>query len=115
MHGVIDKRGRKRAAAKPPGARRNGAAHRGPAARSPRIAADADAPLMLKVSPRLDRALTKLAAKSGKPKHYHVRRALERYVEDTWDVLLAEEALKSTRRTYSTAEVKVGHRKEIYR
>jgi predicted DNA-binding protein len=106
MHGGIEKRGRKRAVAKPAEARRSVAARRGPAARSTRIAADAGAPLMLKVSPRLDRALTKLAAKSGKPKHYHVRRALERYVEDAWDLLLAEEALKSTRRTYSTAEVK---------
>jgi predicted DNA-binding protein len=105
MHGAIDKRGRKRLAAGSARARRNGAKRRVPA-RASRLAADADAPLLLKVSPRLNRALAKLAAKSGKPKEYHVRRALERYVEDTWDVLLAEEALKSTRRTYSTAEVK---------
>jgi predicted DNA-binding protein len=105
MHGVIDKRGRKRPAAGSAQARRNGVPRRGPA-RSTRTPAAADVPSVVKVSPRLDRALAKLAAKSGKPKHYHVRRALERYVEDAWDVLLADEALRSARRTYSTAEVK---------
>ena len=103
MHGVIEKRGRKtRASSRPVRARRSGAVQRRRAAR----ASDADAPLVLTISPRLNRALGKLAQKSGKSQHYHVRRALERYVEDTWDVLLAEEALRSTRRTYSTAEVK---------
>jgi predicted DNA-binding protein len=105
MHDVIDKRGRKRPAAGSARVRRNGVPRRG-SARSARIPADADTASVVKVSPRLDRALTKLAVKSGKPKHYHVRRALERYVEDTWDVLLANEALRSMRRTYSTAEVK---------
>jgi predicted DNA-binding protein len=95
MHGTIDKRGRK-ASVKP--ARTRPAARREPAA--------GDAPLILKITPRLNRALTRVAEKSGKPKYYHVRRALERYVEDTWDVQLAEESLKSTRRTYSMEEVK---------
>lgn len=85
MHGVIEKRGRKEV-------------------RSP--AHEGETPLILKVSPRLNRALTKVAEKSGRPKHYHVRRALERYVEDAWDALRADEALKSSRRNYSQAEVK---------
>lgn len=106
MHGVIEKRGRKRAAAKSVRAQRNGAVRRTAAARAVPIMADADAPLILKISPRLNRALTKVAAKSGKPKHYHVRRALERYVEDTWDYLEAVDAMKTMRRTYSLAEVK---------
>jgi predicted DNA-binding protein len=38
--------------------------------------------------------------------NYHVRRALERYVEDAWDYLVTEKVTKSMRRTYSTAEVK---------
>jgi predicted DNA-binding protein len=84
MHGVIERRRRKETGS----------------------ATVDDGPLTLKISPRLNRALTKVAAKSGKPKHYHVRRALERYVEDTWDILRADEALRSSRRTYSSAEVK---------
>jgi len=69
MHGTIDKR-RRRAAVKPLRAR--------PAARRKPI--DRNAPLILKITPRLDRALTKVVKKSGRPKYYHVRRALERYL-----------------------------------
>jgi predicted DNA-binding protein len=85
MHGVIERRRNKEARS---------------------AIADADAALTLKISSRLNRALTKVATKSGKPKQYHVRRALEKYLEDTWDVLQADEALKSMRKTYSMDEVK---------
>ena len=85
MHGVIERRRNKE---------------------SRSAVADADAALTLKISPRLNRGLAKVAAKSGKPKQYHVRRALEKYLEDTWDVLQADDALKSMRKTYSMDEVK---------
>ncbi len=103
MHGVIEKRSRKSGAV---AKLRNGPARRAPARHATPLAAGADTPLVLRISPRLNRALSRIEKKTGRPKHYHVRRALERYLEDTWDSLLADEALKSTRRTHSTAEVK---------
>ena len=69
-------------------------------------ATKADAPAMLRVTPRLDRALTKLVEMTGKPKTYHTRRALERYVEDTYDHLVAVESMRRSRKTYSSDEVK---------
>jgi predicted DNA-binding protein len=105
MHGMIEKRGRKGAVAKPVRAQQSRAAARKPSVRSAPVA-EADAPLTLKITPRLNRALTKVATRTGKPKHYHVRRALERYLEDTWDYLEAEASYKATRRTYSWEEVK---------
>jgi RHH-type rel operon transcriptional repressor/antitoxin RelB len=98
MHGTLDKRARKAKPAKALRARR--------VAKSAPVQASADQPLTLKISARLNRALTKLEAKSGKAKTYHVRRALERYVEDTWDYLVAVEASKNVKRTYSLEEVK---------
>jgi RHH-type rel operon transcriptional repressor/antitoxin RelB len=93
MHGTIDKR--------------KGGSVRAVRRSSPaRTRAKLDEPVLLKITPRLNRGLERLAAKSGKPKTYHVRRALERYIEDTWDVLAADEALRSSRKTYSAAEVK---------
>lgn len=99
MHGMVGKRKSKSNGSAKDG-RPNGRAG------SRAVAPAADDPLLLKITPRLDRGLTRLAAKTGKPKHYHLRRALERYIEDTWDYLEAAEALKTTRRTYSLEEVK---------
>ena len=103
MHGTMEKRGRKAGNAK--SVRALGARTGRQAKQRPVPIAD-DQPVLLKISARLNRALSKLEMKSGRSKHYHVRRALERYVEDTWDYLTAVESWKSSRRTYSMAEVK---------
>jgi len=96
MHGMIK-------------ARTGRAAVKGKASRSRRTsgaATRADAPAMLRVTPRLDRALTRLVKMTGKPRSYHTRRALERYVEDTYDHLVAVESIRTSRKTYSSDEVK---------
>src|SRR5215216_4833164 len=66
----------------------------------------ASPPETLRISPRLDRALSRLVEKTGRPKTYHIRRALERYVEDTWDYLLAVESDKASKGTISLDELR---------
>jgi len=48
----------------------------------------------LRISGRLDAALDRLAERTGRPKSYHVRKALEQHIEDTHDYLDAVEAVK---------------------
>jgi predicted DNA-binding protein len=67
---------------------------------------EAVGPAVARITPRLDRALSRLAKMTGKPKSYHTRRALERYVEDTYDYLIAAKAVRTSRKTYSSDEVK---------
>jgi predicted DNA-binding protein len=112
MHG--EKRGKKRASgktarARPKASKRAAApAKRGSATRSAPPGADLGAPLTLTISPRLSRGLHNLALRTDKPKHYHVRRALERYLEDTWDYLDAVESYESTKgqKTISLEELR---------
>jgi predicted DNA-binding protein len=59
-----------------------------------------------RITARLDRALSRLVKMTGKPKSYHMRRAIERYVEDTYDYLIAAKAVRTSRKTYSSDEAK---------
>jgi predicted DNA-binding protein len=61
---------------------------------------------VLRLSPQLRRALDRVVEKTGKRADYHVRKALEQYVEDVWDAVAAAEILKKSRRTYSSSEAK---------
>ena len=62
---------------------------------------------------RLDKSteerLANLAQKTGRPKSYYVREALNSYLEDLEDIYLAEKALEDLRagrsRTYTLKEV----------
>jgi predicted DNA-binding protein len=60
----------------------------------------------IRIPEKLDRALTRIADRTGKPRGYFVRKGLERVIEDTYDRLLASDALKKSRgKTYSLSEV----------
>ncbi len=60
----------------------------------------------VRIPEKLDRALTRIADRTGKSRGYFVRKGLERIIEDTYDGLLAAEALKKSRgKTYSLQEV----------
>lgn len=60
----------------------------------------------VQISGRLDAALERLAAKTGKPKSLHLRKALEKYIEDTNDVLLAEASRKEPGKRYTSDEIR---------
>jgi predicted DNA-binding protein len=63
-------------------------------------------PAAVRIPEKLDRALTQIAYRTGKPRSYFVRKGLEGIIEDTYDRLLAADALKKSRgKTYSLQEV----------
>ena len=78
-----------------------GGAHQGEASVRKKTAAG-----VVRIPVALDQRLTLLAHKTGRPKSYYARKALERFIEDTEDYLLAEASYRASRRTYSSAEVK---------
>jgi predicted DNA-binding protein len=60
----------------------------------------------VRIPEKLDRALARIVERTGKSRGYFVRKGLERIIEDTYDRLLAAEALKKSRgKTYSLLEV----------
>ncbi len=95
MHGIVARR--KAHASK------SGAAHSPSRARkTSNLAAG-----YVRLSPRLDVALTRLAKKTGKPRSYYVRKGIEQIIEDTHDHLLVVASLRASRgKTYSLDEVK---------
>lgn len=50
--------------------------------------------MALNLPPDLDADLTVLAARTGKPKAFHIELALSEYLEDLADHALAEEAMR---------------------
>jgi len=65
-----------------------------------------DSSVVVRIPQKLDRALTRIAERAGKPRSYFVRKGLERIIEDTHDRLLAAEVLKRSRgKTDSLQEV----------
>lgn len=60
----------------------------------------------VEISGRLDAALERLAAMTGKPKSLHLRKAIEKYVEDTYDILLADKSRKESGERISLDELK---------
>jgi RHH-type rel operon transcriptional repressor/antitoxin RelB len=100
MHGMTGKRRAKPAARKikPP---------ERPFPPRDRAAADpAPAFATLRISGELDAALRDLAERTGRPKSYHVRKALERHLEDSHDYLDAEAASREPGKTISLQELK---------
>jgi len=61
---------------------------------------------VLRIPASLDERLAELAARTGRSKTYHARRALDRYIEDTEDCLRADAAIRTSRKTYSSEEAK---------
>jgi RHH-type transcriptional regulator, rel operon repressor / antitoxin RelB len=64
------------------------------------------APGVVRLPPQLDERLTALAEKTGRSRDYYARKAIKEYIEDTEDYLLAVQADRASRRTYSLEEVK---------
>ena len=98
MHGMIKSR-----AARPAD---KGGSKASRSRKSVRAADTAGASATFRITPRIDRALTNLVKLTGRPKSYHTRRALERYVEDTYDYLVAVGSIRKSRKIYSSGEVR---------
>jgi RHH-type rel operon transcriptional repressor/antitoxin RelB len=79
---------------KPAGRKAKPAGARSGSTRVQRGAEAAPAFASLRIGGRLDAALDRLVERTGRPKSYHVRKALEQHIEDTHDYLDAEEAIK---------------------
>lgn len=60
---------------------------------------------VVRIPASLDARLTALSERTGRPKAYYARKALERYLEDTEDYLLAVAALEEPGRNLSLEEV----------
>jgi RHH-type rel operon transcriptional repressor/antitoxin RelB len=56
---------------------------------------------VVRIPVALDERLTRLAAKTGRSKTYFARRALETFLEDTEDYLLAVASYESSKKTIS--------------
>ena len=61
---------------------------------------------VVRIPKALDARLTKLAEKTGRAKSYYARKALEQYLEDTEDYLIAIERLKKPMKRYTSAQVR---------
>ena len=70
-------------------------------ARLPRQAAG-----VVRIPVALDERLTRLAAKTGRSKTYYARKALETFLEDTEDYLLAVASYESSKKTISLEELR---------
>ena len=60
---------------------------------------------VVRIPARLDARLSALSERTGRPKAYYARKALERYLDDTEDYLLAVSALEEPGRNLSLEEV----------
>lgn len=56
---------------------------------------------VVRIPVALDERLTRLAAKTGRSKTYYARKALETFLEDTEDYLLAVASHESSKKTIS--------------
>jgi RHH-type rel operon transcriptional repressor/antitoxin RelB len=74
-----------------------------PGARAPRSSARSpkQAAGVVRIPVALDERLTRLAAKTGRTKTYYARKALETFLEDTEDYLLAVASHESSKKTIS--------------
>lgn len=62
--------------------------------------------LSVRLSPEQEAALEKLAAETGRSKSHYVKRALDEFLEDRADYLLALAAIEREERRYSAADVR---------
>jgi RHH-type rel operon transcriptional repressor/antitoxin RelB len=84
MHGPVEKRDAKSRGGK-----------------SPKAAAG-----VVRIPVELDERLTRLAARTGRSKTYYARRALETFIEDTEDYLLAVASYESSKKTIPIEELR---------
>ncbi len=89
MHGRVEKRG----------TRSSSATVRSRAV--PRQAAG-----VVRIPVALDERLTRLAQRTGRSKSYYARKALETFIEDTEDYLLAVASYESSKKTTSLDELR---------
>jgi RHH-type rel operon transcriptional repressor/antitoxin RelB len=61
---------------------------------------------VVRISVALDERLTRLAEKTGRSKTYYARKALETFLEDTEDYLLAVASYESSNKTVSLEELR---------
>ena len=62
--------------------------------------------LSIRLDPDVDRRLSKLAQRTGRPKSYHVRELIEQNLEDLEDRYLAEARLEKRRPPLTSREVR---------
>lgn len=62
--------------------------------------------LSVRLSPEQESALEQLAQETGRSKSHYVKQALDEFLEDRADYLLALSALERDERTYSLDEVR---------
>lgn len=60
---------------------------------------------LVRIPRHIDAKLTELSEKTGRPKSWYARKALETYLEDMHDVAAAEAVLAKGGRTYTLDEV----------
>jgi len=61
---------------------------------------------VVRIPVALDERLTRLAAKTGRSKTYYARKALETFLEDTEDYLLAVASYESSKKTIPLEELR---------
>jgi RHH-type rel operon transcriptional repressor/antitoxin RelB len=64
---------------------------------------------VVRIPKALDQRLTRLAERTGRSKAYYAKRALEIYIEDLEDTLVAQAALAENRERVSLEEVLAKH------
>ena len=62
--------------------------------------------LSVRLSPEQERALEQLAEETGRSKSHYVKQALDEFLEDRADYLIALSVLEKDERTYSIDEVR---------
>jgi len=62
--------------------------------------------LAIRLHPKTEARLARLAEKTDRTKTFHARKAIEEYIEDTEDNSLAVEAIREPGRVYSAQEAK---------
>jgi len=62
--------------------------------------------LAVRVPEELESRLGNLAEKTGRSKSFYIRKALEQFIEDQEDYLLAVSVLKENNKSFSLEEVK---------
>ena len=100
MHGTVDKgRGKSKLAAGAEGKRSSHSAAKA------KVAAG-----VVRIPVALDERLTRLARKTGRSKSYYARKALETFIEDTEDYLLAVASYEASKKTVSLDELRKKYR-----
>jgi len=61
---------------------------------------------VVRIPVALDERLTRLAQRTGRSKSYYASKALETFIEDTEDYLLAVASYESTKKTISLEELR---------